>query len=149
MGVVVQKLVAADVAGVLFTCNPVTGADELVIEASWGLGEAIVQGLVVPDLYRVARTTGEVRLRRAGSKEVAVRLLTDGDTAHEPVEPELVDKLCLADTELRGLFELASRCEEAVGPGPHDIEWAFEAGALYLLQRRPVTGSTAAAVARG
>lgn len=148
MGVVVQRLVAADVAGVLFTCNPVTGADELVIEASWGLGEAIVQGLVVPDLYRVART-GEVRVRRAGSKEVAVRLLTDGDTGHEPVEPELVEKLCLADTELRALFELASRCEEVFGPGPHDIEWAFEAGALYLLQRRPVTGSTAAAVARG
>jgi pyruvate,water dikinase len=148
MGVVVQRLVAADVAGVLFTCNPVTGADELVIEASWGLGEAIVQGLVVPDLYRVART-GQVRGRRAGSKEVAVRLLTDGDTGHESVEPELVEKLCLADTELRGLFELASRCEEVFGPGPHDIEWAFEAGALYLLQRRSVTGSTAAAVARG
>ena len=80
---------------------------------------------------------------------MAVRLLTDGDTGHEPVEPELVEKLCLADTELRGLFELASRCDEVFGPGPHDIEWAFEAGVLYLLQRRPVTGSTAAAVARG
>ena len=146
MGVVVQRLVAADVAGVLFTHNPVTGVDELVIEASWGLGEAIVQGTVIPDLYRVART-GEVIARRPGSKEVAVRLLIDGDTGREPVEPELVEKLCLADTELRALFELASRCEEVFGPGPHDIEWAFEADALYLLQRRPVTGSTAAVVA--
>lgn len=147
IGVVVQKLVAADVAGVVFTCNPVTGADELVIEASWGLGEAIVQGLVVPDLYRVARS-GEVLARTAGSKEVAVRLLADGDTDREPVEPRLVETLCLADTELRALFELASRCKDVFGPGPHDIEWAFESGALYLLQRRPVTASTMATVAR-
>jgi pyruvate,water dikinase len=147
MGVVVQKLVAADVAGVLFTSNPVTGADELVVEASWGLGEAIVQGLVVPDLYRVART-GDVLARRGGSKEIAVRLLTDGDTAREPVEPEFVEKLCLADTELRALFELAARCDDVFGSGPHDIEWALEAGSLYLLQRRPVTGSPAAVVAR-
>jgi pyruvate,water dikinase len=147
IGVVVQTLVAAEIAGVLFTCHPVTGADELVIEASWGLGEAIVQGLVVPDLYRIART-GDVLSRTAGSKEMAVRLLADGDTDREPVEPELVERLCLADAQLRALFELASRCEEVFGPGPHDIEWAFEAGALHLLQRRPVTGSTAAAVAR-
>jgi pyruvate,water dikinase len=147
MGVVVQQLVAADVAGVLFTRDPVTSADELVIEASWGLGEAIVQGLVVPDLYRVART-GEVLARRGGSKEMAVRLLPHGDTAREPVEPELVEKLCLADAELRALFELAARCDDVFGSGPHDIEWAFEAGALYLLQRRPVTGSPAAVVAR-
>lgn len=147
IGVVVQKLVAADVAGVLFTRNPVTGADELVVESSWGLGEAIVQGLVIPDLYRVART-GEVLERRPGSKEVAIRLQTDGDTGREPVAPGLVEKLCLADTELRALFELASGCEEVFGVGPHDIEWAFEVGALYLLQRRPVTGSPAAVVAR-
>ncbi|HUG64374.1 MAG TPA: PEP/pyruvate-binding domain-containing protein [Gaiellaceae bacterium] len=138
MGVVVQRLVAADVAGVLFTCDPVTGADELVIEASWGLGEAVVQGLVVPDLYRVARS-GEVLARRPGSKHEAVRLQTDGDTRREPVEPELVETLCLPDTELRALVGLASRCEEVFGPGPHDIEWAFETGSLYLLQRRPVT----------
>lgn len=144
MGVVVQRMVAADVAGVLFTRDPVTGVDELVVEASWGLGEAIVQGMVVPDLYRIARS-GEVRLRKAGWKQVAIRPQMTGDTAAEPVGPDLVEKLCLADPELRALFELASRCEDVFGAGPHDIEWAFEAGELYLLQRRPVTGSTAAA----
>jgi pyruvate,water dikinase len=143
MGVVVQRMVAADIAGVLFTRDPVTGVDELVVEASWGLGEAIVQGMVVPDLYRIARS-GEVRLRKAGWKQVAIRPLMAGDTAAEPVDPDFVEKLCLADPELRALFELASRCEDVFGSGPHDIEWAFEAGALYLLQRRPVTGSTAA-----
>jgi len=143
IGAVVQTLVAADVAGVLFTHNPVTGADELVVEASWGLGEAIVQGLVIPDRYRIGRG-GDVLDRTAGSKEVAVRLRADGDTRHESVEPELVEELCLADAELRGLHELAARCDDVFGSGPHDIEWAFEAGALYLLQRRPVTRSRAA-----
>jgi len=144
IGTVIQELVAADVAGVLFTRNPVTGADELVIEASWGLGEAIVQGLVIPDLYRVARD-GDVLQGTAGSKQEAVRLLRDGDTTREPVQPELVEKLCLGRAELRALFELAIRCEEIFGPGPHDIEWAFEGAALYLLQRRPVTSSVARA----
>ncbi len=147
IGAVVQQLVAADVAGVLFTHNPVTGADELVVEASWGLGEAIVQGLVIPDRYRIGRG-GDVLERTAGSKEVAVRLQADGDTRHEPVERELVEELCLAVAELRALHELAARCDDVFGSGPHDIEWAFEAGALYLLQRRPVTGSPAAVVAR-
>lgn len=143
IGAVVQQLVAADVAGVLFTHNPVTGADELVVEASWGLGEAIVQGLVIPDRYRIGRG-GDMLEQTAGSKEVAVRLQADGDTRHEPVEAELVEELCLAVAELRALHELAARCDDVFGSGPHDIEWAFEAGALYLLQRRPVTGSRAA-----
>jgi pyruvate,water dikinase len=147
IGVVVQELVAADVAGVLFTRNPITGADELVVESSWGLGEAIVQGLVIPDLYRVART-GEVLERRPGSKAVAIRLQIDGDTGPEPVASGLVETLCLGDSELRALLELASRCEDVFGSGAHDIEWAFEVDTLYLLQRRPVTGSIGAAVAR-
>jgi pyruvate, water dikinase len=143
VGVVIQRLVAADVAGVLFTRNPVSGADELVVEASWGLGEAVVQGLVIPDFYRVART-GEVIARRPGSKEVILRLLSDGGTGREPIEPALVAKLCLADGQLQALRELAAGCDTVFGPGPHDIEWAFESGAIYLLQRRPVTGLTAA-----
>ena len=140
MGVVVQSLVTADVAGVLFTRNPITGADELVIEASWGLGEAVVQGLVVPDLYRVART-GEVIERRSGAKTVAVRRLTSGGTRAEPIEPGLVTRLCLTDSHLRALSQVALRCADVFGRGPHDIEWAFEAEAPYLLQRRPIAAT--------
>ena len=137
MGVVVQRLVAADVAGVLFTRNPITGADELVIEASWGLGEAVVQGLVVPDFYRVTRT-GEVIERRSGAKTVALRRLTNGGTRVEPVEPGLVAHLCLGESHLRALSQLALGCVDVFGQGPHDIEWAFAADTAYLLQRRPV-----------
>jgi pyruvate,water dikinase len=144
IGVAIQNLVAADVAGVMFTCNPVTGADELVVEASWGLGEAIVQGLVIPDRYRIARG-GDVLEQAAGFKTLAVRQHADGGTRHEPVEGELVERLCLAVAELQTLQELAVLCDDVFDSGPHDIEWAFEAGALYLLQRRPVTTSPAAA----
>ena len=72
MAVVVQELIDADVAGVLFTRNPVSGAAERVIEASWGLGEAVVAGLVIPDLYRLD-TTGRLLERRIGEKDLAVR----------------------------------------------------------------------------
>jgi pyruvate,water dikinase len=145
IGVAIQKLVAADVAGVMFTCNPVTGADELMVEASWGLGEAIVQGLVIPDRYRLGRG-GDVLEHAAGFKTLAVRQQVDGGTRHEPGEGELVEEPCVAAAELRALNELAVLCDDVFGSGPHDIEWAFEAGALYLLQRRPITTKPAAAV---
>jgi len=140
IGVIIQRLVAADVAGVLFTRNPITGADELVIEASWGLGEAVVQGLVVPDLYRIARN-GEVMERRSGVKKVAFRRLASGGTHTEPVEPEMVARLCLSDSHIRALSEIALRCDDAFGQVPHDIEWAFNADAPFLLQRRPIAAS--------
>jgi pyruvate,water dikinase len=140
VGVVVQRLVAADVAGVLFTRNPITGSDELVIEASWGLGEAVVQGLVIPDLYRVSRT-GEVIERRLGAKTVALRRLTSGGTRAEPVEASLAACLCLADSHLGALTQVALRCADVFGPGPQDIEWAFDADAPYLLQRRPIAAT--------
>jgi hypothetical protein len=82
IGVVVQEMVAADVAGVLFTRNPVTGADEIVVEATWGLGEAIVQGLVIPDRYRIPRN-GEVLEQTAGFKQLAIRQHPDGPPCQE------------------------------------------------------------------
>jgi len=116
----------------------VTRADELVIEAGWGLGEAIVQGLVVPDFFRLDRG-GTVLERRAGVKEFAIRHRADGDTERVPVAPHLVEAPSLADAKLQALAELAARCDRAFGTVPHDIEWAFEGDVLYLLQRRPVT----------
>ena len=79
IAVVVQQLVDADCAGVLFTRNPLDGADELVVEAAWGLGEAVVAGLVTPDRFRVARD-GTVLERVAGTKDLAVSLAPHGGT---------------------------------------------------------------------
>lgn len=138
IAVVLQKLVPADVAGVLFTCNPVTGADEMVIEAGWGLGEAIVQGLVIPDRFRLDRA-GKVLERTPGNKHIAVRMAPDGHTRQESLAPHLARQQCLTTPQLRALHALALRCDEVFGSGPHDLEWAFHDHALYLLQRRPVT----------
>lgn len=137
MAVVVQALVDADCAGVLFTRDPITGHDERVIEAAWGLGEIVVAGLVTPDRYRLART-GAILERVAGEKDVAIRRSPSGGTHEEPVAPSRIHALCLDDAKLAMLGRLAEACE-AYDAGPHDLEWAFASDRLYLLQRRAIT----------
>ena len=137
VGVIVQTLLNPAVAGVMFTEHPVTGADERLIEASWGLGEAVVAGLVVPDQFRVDRS-GEVLGRKAGRKRIAIRSLPNGGTFEQQVPPAQVNQLSLDDVQLAALGELALRCEKVYGPR-RDIEWAFQDGMLYLLQCRAIT----------
>jgi pyruvate,water dikinase len=137
VAVVVQVLLDPDTAGVMFTQNPITGADERMIEASWGLGEAVVAGLVIPDSYRVDRN-GHVLERRPGLKRIAIRSVGTGGTVEEEVPPELVERLCLDDSQLEDLNRLAVRCEQVYGPA-RDVEWAITNGTLYLLQCRAVT----------
>jgi hypothetical protein len=137
VGVVVQSLLNPSAAGVMFTENPLTGGDERIIEASWGLGEAVVAGLVVPDHFRIDRG-GQVLERKAGRKRIAVRSLPNGGTFEQPVPPEQISQFCLNDTQLSALGQLALQCEKVYGPR-RDIEWAFQDGKLYLLQCRAIT----------
>jgi pyruvate,water dikinase len=137
VGVVVQTLLNPDVAGVMFTEHPVTGADERLIEASFGLGEAVVAGLVVPDQFRLDRS-GAVLERKAGRKRIAIRSLPSGGTFEQQVPPAQVNALCLEDAQLAALGELALQCEKTYGPR-RDIEWAFHDKKLYLLQCRSIT----------
>ena len=137
VGVVVQALIDPDSAGVMFTRNPVTGADERVIEASWGLGEAVVAGIVIPDHYRIDRS-GQVLERKPGYKKIAVRSVANGGTVEEKLSPELVERLCLNDNQLAELNRLAGRCEQIYGSA-RDVEWAIAGGTLYLLQCRAIT----------
>lgn len=137
MGAVVQTLVEADKSGVLFSRNPVDGSDERVIEASWGLGEAVVDSMVIPDYYRV-QPGGTILDRRAGLKDVRVTPAPGGGTETKRVPEAKHERLCLNEGEIRALDELASSCE-SYRSGGHDIEWAFEDGELYLLQRRDIT----------
>ena len=137
VGVVVQSLLSPECAGVMFTTNPITGADERVVEAAWGLGEAVVAGRVIPDTFRFSRD-GEVLERAPGLKKVAIRAAPDGGTYEEEVIPELREQPCVDDDQLAQLAQLASRCDEVYGRG-RDIEWAFADGRLYLLQCRAVT----------
>ncbi|MBT2445614.1 PEP/pyruvate-binding domain-containing protein [Streptomyces sp. ISL-43] len=140
IAVVVQALVAADCAGVLFTRDPLDGSEIVVVEASWGLGESVVEGLVVPDRYRIDGS-GRVLERVAGMKDIAVRPAPFGGTSQVAVPPERVRTLCLDDAQLTELRELASRCVLVFG-GAQDLEWAFADGHLHLLQRRPLTVAT-------
>lgn len=137
VGVVVQALLDPDSAGVMFTRNPMSGADERVIEASWGLGEAVVAGRVIPDHYRIDRS-GQVLERTPGLKKIAIRTLPEGGTVEEEVPADRTERLCLDDDQLAELDRLAGRCEEVYGPA-RDIEWAFAGGQLYLLQCRAIT----------
>ena len=141
VGVVVQTLVNPEVAGVMFTEHPVTGADERLIEASWGLGEAVVAGLVVPDHFRLDRS-GQVLERKVGRKRIAIRSLPNGGTFEQQVAPAEVNAICLHDAQLAALGELALLCEKGYGPR-RDIEWAFQGETLYLLQCRAITTGNA------
>jgi len=137
MGVVLQKLVLAESAGILFTRHPMTGADERVIEGSFGLGEAVVSGLVTPDRFRLERG-GAVLERSLGEKDIAIEWAPGGGTREVDLDAARASRLCLSDAQLAQLEALAAACEAAF-PGPHDIEWAFAEGKLYLLQRRAIT----------
>ncbi len=138
MGVVVQEMVDADVAGVLFTRNPLTGADELVIEASWGLGEAVVSGLVTPDHIRVS-PDGRILDTVIGEKDVAIRLTCDGVARETAVPSDLAGAPCLRDEQVQQFQGLVRACDQVYADTAHDIEFAFAGGMLYLLQRRPIT----------
>jgi len=137
VGVVVQRMIEPDCAGVMFTKNPLNGSDERVIEASWGLGESVVAGLVVPDNYALDAHGGLLR-RTAGDKDLALRSAPEGGTIEEAVPDELVNSFCLTDEMLARLHDLAVRCESFFGKGL-DLEWAFADGTLYLLQCRAIT----------
>jgi pyruvate,water dikinase len=137
IGVVVQSLLHSDVAGVMFTRNPINASDERMIEAAWGLGESVVAGRVIPDTFRIA-PDGNVLEGTPGVKKIAIRSCPDGGTYDEQVAPELIEQPCLDHTQLAQLNDLATSCENAYGPA-RDIEWAFAGGQLYLLQCRAVT----------
>jgi pyruvate,water dikinase len=137
MGAVVQQLVPADVAGVLFTRDPITGAADRVIEASWGLGEVVVDGRVIPDRYRLS-PSGELTELTLGRKDVALRPRIGGGRQEQRLDRETAERRCLTERELTQLHLLASQCEAAFGQG-QDIEWAFAGAGLHLLQIRPLT----------
>ncbi|MFW6184353.1 MAG: PEP/pyruvate-binding domain-containing protein, partial [Chloroflexota bacterium] len=139
MAVVVQRMVAADAAGVLFTANTVSGArDEVLIDASPGLGEAVVSGLVTPDHYVLKKRWRRWRIvqRQEGRREVVIRARPGGGTEH--VEQEAAEGPALADGALRQLARTAVAIQEHFG-APQDIEWARARGQLFILQARPIT----------
>jgi pyruvate,water dikinase len=138
MGVVVQALVEPVAAGVLFTRNPVTGAEERLIEAAWGLGEAVVNGAVVPDRIRLD-PGGRVLDMTVGEKDIKVWYGDEDGTVEVPVDLPLQHRMCLEPAHVEALHDLASRCQRVWGRDL-DLEWALDAGGrVFLLQCRPIT----------
>jgi pyruvate,water dikinase len=145
MGVTIQLMVDAEVSGVMFTCNPVSGDPSMVeLNASWGLGIAVVSGETTPDDYLVSKITGEVVRRTVSAKHVEyVPDAAGRGTVRLEVAPERQDEPCLGETELAALLEMARRIERHFG-SHQDIEWAIARerplpDALHVLQARPVT----------
>ncbi|MEV8150368.1 PEP/pyruvate-binding domain-containing protein [Arthrobacter sp. NPDC080073] len=144
LAVVVQRMVDAETAGVLFTANPVTGRRrEAVIDANPGLGEAVVSGAVNPDHFVVDSLTGRITERRIGDRKLVIRSIPGGGTerldATAQAEDGTAGDACLADSQIRALAALGQRVEEHYG-APQDTEWAIDGdGKLWLTQARPIT----------
>ena len=145
ISVAVQKMVNSKAAGVMFTLHPVTGdRSKIVIEASWGLGEAVVSGSVTPDRFVVDKDTLEVLSKEVADKTVEyVRDPETGKTIHAEVPPERRKIPCLTDEEIKRLAELAKRIEQHYGT-PQDIEFAIDKDLpfpenVFIVQSRPET----------
>jgi pyruvate,water dikinase len=137
MAVVVQRMVRAEVAGVLFTCDPVRRRrDRMVVEAVLGLGEAAVSGQVTPDHY-ILKRDGTVRKAQVAQQPFAVVPVEDGGVEERALGDEGGEQK-LGEEHLRELAQIGDDLERRLG-GPQDIEWALEDGAIYVLQARPVT----------
>ena len=145
LAVVVQTLVPAEAAGILFTANPVTGSrDQAMISAAWGLGEAVVGGLVTPDTLIVDKAGGWVLDRQTADKQV-MTARANGGTQEQPVPDELRRAPVLADEAAAELVRLGVQIENLYCV-PMDIEWALSDGAFSILQARPVTALPSAAL---
>lgn len=139
MAVIVQPLVAADVSGVIVTADPITGdASTLLVNASFGLGEAVVSGLVTPDEYRIARADGCVVAATIAAKEVEVVRGSDGTLEERALPVERSTARTLEGEQLRALWQNALAAEAVLGR-PADLEFAFVDGRLHWLQCRPLT----------
>lgn len=140
LAVVVQLLIPAQAAGIMFTANPLTGKrSELVINAAWGLGEAVVGGLVTPDTIAVDRLTGRVVQRETANKQV-MTVRTQAGTQEVPVPDSLKKKPVLNDKQATELAHLGAQIEQLYST-PMDIEWALTSSPerFAILQARPVT----------
>ncbi len=154
LAVVVQALVPADAAGIMFTANPLNGRrDQLVINAAWGLGEAVVGGLVTPDSYTVDKSTGQVVAREIADKQV-MTVRTESGTEEQPVPDTRRAAQVLEDAQIAELARLGAQIEAFYG-APQDIEWCYlpapagrggqpqtvggDEGSFFIVQSRPIT----------
>jgi rifampicin phosphotransferase len=140
LSVIVQRMVDPEASGILFTADPVSGSRAIVsIDAGFGLGEALVGGLIDADLYRADKATGSLREVRVGDKAFAIRPQRGGGTQQEPLPESRRRERVLSNAQVAELCAVGRRIEAAAG-APQDIEWCYESGGtLYVVQARPIT----------
>ncbi len=140
MAVVVQSMVNAHKAGVMFTRSPLTGDRSVItIEAAWGLGSTVVSGEVTPDRFVIAKITGEISVREISDKHVQHSPAPAGGVREVETPDHLRKVACLSDAEISALKDIARKVERHY-KRPQDIEWAIDhAGEILLLQSRPET----------
>jgi pyruvate,water dikinase len=132
-------MVDAEKSGVMFTSHPSTGAPQVIVEAAWGLGEAVVSGAVSPDNYVLDRESGDLEdVTLADKKVMCVRDEATGETVERAVPEDRREARVLSDDELVKLLSVGERVEEHYGD-PQDVEWALAEGDVYMLQSRPIT----------
>jgi len=137
MAVVVQQMVFPHAAGVLFTADPITSSRKVAsVEASFGLGEALVSGLVNADIYKVR--DGEVVAKAVATKQLAIHALPAGGTQEQAIEPERQEQPALTDAQVVQLAQLGRRIEAHFGR-PQDIEWCLVDDGFQIVQSRPIT----------
>src|SRR5205085_4994910 len=134
---VVQKMIFPDVAGIMFTADPVTSNRKLLsIDASFGLGEALVSGLVNADSYKVRN--GKIIEKKISTKKLAISALKDGGTKEQEIEPEKQNRQALTDEQMLQLEGIGRKIEAHFGC-PQDIEWCLVDDTFYVVQSRPIT----------
>jgi phosphoenolpyruvate synthase/pyruvate phosphate dikinase len=137
LSVVVQKMVFPEVSGILFTADPVTSNRKVLsIDASFGLGEALVSGLVNADNYKVRN--GKIMDKKISTKKLAIYAVKDGGTKEQQIEPELQNRQALTDEQILSLTSMGRKIEEHFGC-PQDIEWCLAHDKFYIVQSRPIT----------
>ena len=138
VAVLVQQLVSADVSGVAFSANPITGSrDEVMINSTWGLGESLVSGTVTPDTWVVNKADSGIKDRYIGEKGT-MTVMEEGGTAEVRVPRSQREAATLDDQKTKEVAKLALDLETEMG-WPVDLEFAYHADDLYLLQCRPIT----------
>ena len=137
IAIIVQKQINSDVSGVAFSLNPKNNAfDEVMINASFGQGEAIVSGQVTPDTYVVDKVKKAILEKKIAHKSIGIWLKVDGGTVEK--QNLIPEAQALTDAQILEVAALVAKCERNYNK-PMDIEWAIENGRLYLLQSRPIT----------
>ena len=139
IAVVVQQMVDSEKAGVMFTVDPSTGAEEMLIEGAWGLGEGVVSGIVTPDTCRYDKINDKVKSYLVNTKKTMfTKDSKTGSTIQIDVPDDLKDKKVLEDSDIEQLVTLGRRIQKHYG-APMDTEWGVENGKVYMLQARPIT----------